>query len=99
MKRLRIPLLKGLGIAFLGTCVSCSSAPKAYDLAIDLCVISNVGNDLVCRCVKPDDSLYSLSIQECAEKRYQALSPDDAAKLYGYLFKLKDDLDSCREEP
>lgn len=97
MKRLGIPLLKGLKIALLATCISCSTTQQKSELAIDVCVISAIGGDVICRCIKPDDTFYSIPILECAGKGYNALSPDDAAKLYGYLLKLKDEINSCQE--
>ena len=97
MKRLGIPLLKGLKIALLATCISCSTTQQKSDLAIDMCVISSIGGDVICRCIKPDDTLYSIPILECAEKRYNALSPEDSSRLFGHLLKLKYDLATCQE--
>jgi hypothetical protein len=41
--------------------------------------------------------MYSLTIEECADKKYNAFSPDDAAVLYERLFNLTDELKSCLE--
>lgn len=89
-----MPPSKRLAILLIAISTSCSTAKNHESLGIDFCVVSNV-DSISCRCVKPNGDFYSISIEECAEKRYNALSPDDAAKLYSRLFQLESDLNQC----
>lgn len=98
MRHLRILLSKGLATALIVICTSCSSVPKVGDESISMCVISSIGDAIGCRCIDPDNHYYTIPIAECADKKYNAMSPDDTTKLFGALFRLRDELERCRIE-
>lgn len=77
---------------------SCASIQDRPSLEIDLCAVLKRDDAIICRCSKPSGELYSLTAEECADKRYNAISPDDAAKLFDYLFDLSKSLRGCLEE-
>lgn len=90
-------LSKKSALIFILLTASCSSQPKDLGLDVDLCAVLMRDGAPICRCTKPDGEMYSLTIRECADQKYYALSPDDAALVFETLFQLKIEANSCLE--
>lgn len=80
----------------LSSCISTPRVPPAPD--VDQCKVTVRGGFIVCRCVKPDETLYSVPIEQCAHERYDAVSPEDGRLLRAYVLQLQTELDQCRRE-
>jgi hypothetical protein len=90
-------LSKKLLAILIPAITSCSSIQDRPSLDIDICAVLKRDGAVICRCSKPSGDMYSLTAEECANKRYNAISPDDAAELFDYLFNLSKSLRGCLE--
>lgn len=91
-------LSKLLAPIFVLATASCSTPSRTASIDITYCAVLVRDSVPICRCVRPDDTMFTLSIEQCAEERYNAMSPDDAAKLFDYLFDLSSELKRCEDQ-
>lgn len=87
-------LLKLLPILFISSCISSPRIPPAP--LVDFCKVTIRNQLYVCRCVTPDQELYSVSIEKCVG--YDAVSKEHGAALRDYVVLLQTQLDECKRQ-
>ena len=85
-----------VALCVLSSCISTPRVPPAP--LVDYCKVTVRGGLIVCRCVRPDDSLYSVPIEQCAFERYDAVSQEHGRLLRAYMLQLQQELDTCKRE-